>query len=254
MPGRLPQRNPPLEEQIIDILQERITEGFYPVASRLPAESELAEEFNVSRTTIRTALSVLSSNGMLKRRHGVGTFVSPLSQISNSLIEIRNYKDLITSQGFEYRHQHLGAELKTPSRQMSGVLRLEPGDRVVEIEKAFFADDEVLIYNTVSIPEWVFKDTFSNEDMLQPGFTSKFFEFLEQCQHPVTDFHGTVKSEIAQHIPILVDEMKIDPYTPILVIEELGYDQDGEPVMFQVERLVGDRMTFEVARKRKSGT
>ena len=254
MPGRLPQRNPPLEEQIIDILQERITEGFYPVASRLPAESELAEEFNVSRTTIRTALSVLSSTGMLNRRHGVGTFVSPLSQISNSLIEIRHYRDLITAQGFEYNHRDLSAEIKVPSPEISEALELEPGGRVVEIEKAFLADGEVLIYNTVSIPEWVFKDVFSTEEVVQPGFTSKFFEFMEKCQHPVADFFGAVKSEIALNIPILVDELNIDLYTPILVIEEIGYDQNGKPAVFQIERLVGDRMTFEVARKRKTST
>lgn len=254
MARKLPQRNPPLEEQLVEILQERIIEGYYPVSTRLPAESELADEFNVSRTTIRTALSVLSSNGMLKRRHGVGTFVSPLSRITNSLIEVRNYKDLITAQGFEYSHRHLGAAFKAPSSQVRDALGLEPGDRVVEIDKAFLADGEVLICNSVSIPEWVFKGTYSDQDVTRPGFTSEFFEFLEHCQHPVADFYGTVKSEIAQHIPILVDELNIDPYTPILVIEEIGYDLDGKPAMFQIERLVGDRMVFEVARKRKTGT
>ena len=253
MPARLPQRNPPLEEQLVDILQERITEGYYPVATRLPAESELAEEFNVSRTTIRTALSVLSSSGMLKRRHGVGTFVSPLSQISNSLIEVRNYENLITSQGFEFSQRHLGAEIKAPLPPVREALDLTSGDQALEIEKVFLADGEVLIYNTVSIPRRVFKDTFSDQQVVKPGFTWQFFEFLEECQHPVTDFYGTVKSEIARNIPTLVDKLAIDPYTPILVIEEIGYDQHGDAAMFQIERLVGDRMTFEVARKRKPG-
>jgi GntR family transcriptional regulator len=253
MPTRLPQRTPPLEEQVFDILQERITSGDYPVATRLPSESELAEELNVSRTTIRTALSVLSSNGLLKRRHGVGTFVSPLSQISNSLVEIRNYEDLITGQGFKFSQRHLGAQVKTPLPPVSEALGLGQDERVLEIEKAFLADGELLIYNTVSIPEGVYQDTYSAQEVLQPGFTWAFFEFMQQCGHPVTDFYGVVKSEIARSIPTLVEALNIDPYVPILVIEEIGYDQHGKAAMFQIEHLVGDRMTFEVARKRKTG-
>ena len=48
-------------EMIRDVLRSRILSGHYSRTGRLPAERALAEEFNVSRTTIRTALANLPS-------------------------------------------------------------------------------------------------------------------------------------------------------------------------------------------------
>ena len=43
----------------------------------LPSETELSQRFEVSRATIREALSQLEQRGVVNRRHGVGTFVVP---------------------------------------------------------------------------------------------------------------------------------------------------------------------------------
>ena len=65
-----------ITEQVILLLQERINTGEYAPESRIPSESELADELNVSRASVRTALSALASTGLISRKHGDGTFVS----------------------------------------------------------------------------------------------------------------------------------------------------------------------------------
>lgn len=67
-----------LSERTADRLYEMITdEGKYPPGSKLPNENDLSVSLNVSRTTLREAISFLVAQGVLEIRRGKGTFVSP---------------------------------------------------------------------------------------------------------------------------------------------------------------------------------
>jgi GntR family transcriptional regulator len=56
-------------------LRRRIASGAYPVGARLPTETRLTEEFGVSRSTVRQALSAIEDAGLIDRRQGSGTRV-----------------------------------------------------------------------------------------------------------------------------------------------------------------------------------
>lgn len=61
---------------IVTQLRNRILEGHYTFDERLPAERHLAEEFNVSRGTIRSVLQILEEQHLVTRQVGSGTYVS----------------------------------------------------------------------------------------------------------------------------------------------------------------------------------
>lgn len=63
-------------------LRRMILEGHYTYQERLPAERNLAEEFNVSRGTIRSVLRILEEQSLVTRQIGSGTYVS-YREISN---------------------------------------------------------------------------------------------------------------------------------------------------------------------------
>lgn len=63
-----------LSEEIAESISALIMEQ-YPPESKIPTESELAEMFSVSRTTVREAIKLLCSQGVLEIRRGAGTFV-----------------------------------------------------------------------------------------------------------------------------------------------------------------------------------
>src|ERR1700730_6284596 len=67
--------SPPRYLDVTSELLERIESGAYPVGGRLPTEAQLTEEFNVSRSTIRLALSAIEEAGLIDRRQGSGTRV-----------------------------------------------------------------------------------------------------------------------------------------------------------------------------------
>ena len=95
MSEQIPIRQISLADQILDILIERIINGIYPPGSKLPPENQLREEFNVSRSTIRTAVSRLEDRKLVHRQRGVGTYISVHQNISNPLNEFIEFRKLI---------------------------------------------------------------------------------------------------------------------------------------------------------------
>ncbi|UCF27827.1 MAG: GntR family transcriptional regulator, partial [Chloroflexota bacterium] len=66
----------PLYVKIRESLREKITSGEIERGQKLPSEDELAAQYGVSRMTVRQSTSDLIDDGLLYRRHGVGTFVT----------------------------------------------------------------------------------------------------------------------------------------------------------------------------------
>jgi DNA-binding transcriptional regulator YhcF (GntR family) len=62
-------------EQIAEDLRGKIRDGVYRPGSRLPSHTTLATRYHVHLMTVRRAVDLLNVEGLIDRRHGVGTFV-----------------------------------------------------------------------------------------------------------------------------------------------------------------------------------
>ena len=71
----LRRRSRSLAHDVVDGLTGRIRDGKLATGAKLPTEAEIMEEFGVSRTVVREALSRLQAAGLVETRHGIGTFV-----------------------------------------------------------------------------------------------------------------------------------------------------------------------------------
>lgn len=70
----------PLYQRIFGVLHQRIESGLYRAGEQLGTETELADEFKVSKGTIRQALAVLAERGLIVRKQGSGTFVAEVDK------------------------------------------------------------------------------------------------------------------------------------------------------------------------------
>ena len=101
-----PNRKAKLSEQTADRLYERIVyERRYVPGSKLPNENQLSEELQVSRTTLREAISFLVAQEVLEIRRGRGTFVAEeLPAAGMDLTELEGMRSRIRAQDlFEMR-------------------------------------------------------------------------------------------------------------------------------------------------------
>ncbi len=79
-------------KHVYDLLRHSIENGLYPYGSLIPSERTLAEQYMVSRTTLRKAIDLLVDQGLLYRIQGKGTFVSlPRLNASNAITSTKKY-------------------------------------------------------------------------------------------------------------------------------------------------------------------
>jgi len=90
---RSAQKSEPRYLKVTRDITEQISNGRFPVGSYLPNEADLCTHYDVSRTTVREALRQLSDQGLVEKRHGVGTMVCATSEKTNYVMSV-SYTDL----------------------------------------------------------------------------------------------------------------------------------------------------------------
>ena len=237
-------RNPSLTEQVKAHLKERIVGGAFE-AGRIPSETELATDLGVSRTTIRDALSRLEHEGSIYRKQGAGTFVNePGLQIKSRLEEMWSYEDVLRDHG--YRPSVRVGEIRTKPAddQVAVELKIDSGEPVVVIEKLFLENDLPVVLTTNRIPERLVSVPIRPVDGKKP-----LYELLEDhCER----FLSYYLSEI---VPVALGsreagQLDVARRTPSISFEEVGYDQDNEPVVKATSFFRDDLLRFRLIRRK----
>lgn len=249
MDNDLPIRQPSLADQVYEIIVNGISNGTYPPGSLLPSENQLAERFNVSRPTIRAAFARLVERGYVRRQRGVGTFVADSPSIVNPLYQLLDVQERISARGFAPGFQQLKSEVIEADNEISEKLYVEKGSPILHVHKVFTADDEPIIMFVNYIPAAVFQECLTFEQALEPGATEPFFEFFsKKCSRRVKYLTSLIKPKVAKDSNLPEIFQFEDPSTPLLIVEDIGYDANDDPVFFSLEYLVGEASTFHVIR------
>jgi DNA-binding GntR family transcriptional regulator len=248
-------RQPPLAQQVQQILTERIRAGVYPAGSQLPPETELADSFNVSRATIRGALSTLAATGMVVRRQGAGTFVTSVPHISNPIQRAIDFQDLIA--GFEYspsvRHIHTAEAIA--DTDMADRLGIEPGAPTLVSQKIFLADDRPVIYCVNTLPGELLSPDLIRELLAKPAQIEPIYDFMEtRCQRRV-EYHVSRVRAAAAGSCTFHGGLPLDPCEPVLVIDGVAYTAEMVPLFhtYEYHHHPDDLMTLDLVRRRPAG-
>lgn len=239
-------RNPSLTDQVKTNLKERIVNDEFD-EGRIPPETELATDLGVSRTTIRDALSRLEHEGTIYRRQGAGTFVNePGLQIKSRIDEIWSYEEFLKSHGYTPSVRVLSNHTEPSDDATTEGLELAPGDPVLIIEKLFLEDEEPVMLATNRIPAAIVGDDgYSSVD------PAPVYEFLE-------DHCGrTLAYYLSEIVPVALDadtaaKLGVEPGTLAISFNEIGFDQNNEPIVRATSCFRDDLLRFRLIR-RKSG-
>lgn len=115
--------------------------------TKLPREIAMAELFGVSRITIRRALDELEAEGRIFRKHGRGTFVNAESQnIIVTFNPVMEFMQLIRKSGYKPSMKLVDFRIVEDREDVRQKLRLEQGEKLIEADKAFFADGRLCMF------------------------------------------------------------------------------------------------------------
>ncbi len=237
-------RNPSLTDQVKTHIKERIVNDEFD-DGRIPPEADLATDLGVSRTTVRDALTRLEQEGAIYRRQGSGTFVNePGLQIQSRLEDIWSYEQVLEDHGYQPSVRVISAVEGPACEETAEALGIEPGDAVLTIEKLFLEDETPVMMTVNRIPIGIVSDAEYEADEATP-----VYEFLENhCDRTL----GYYLSEI---IPVALDaataeRLGVEPGTVAISFDEIGYDQNNEPVVKATSYFRDDLLRFRLIRRR----
>jgi GntR family transcriptional regulator len=225
-------------------LRQAIARGTFRPGSQLPTEAELCEILGVSRTVVREALRVLEDDGLVARRHGVGTFVRDHPILKNLNFNF-GITEMIESAGLKPGTSHLAIHSEAADEEKAEQLRVPLGTPLITVERVRTADGRPVVYSLDTLPESLIKRVEFNPQLL---LTQSIYNILQ------TSLGQVIEYGIARLLPVtapdyVADKLGLPPNSLALYIVQTDYSPDDEPLSYSREYHLPDAFDFIVWRR-----
>lgn len=152
----------PIYQQIKKTIQRHIASGDWTAGQKLPSENDLVAALDVSRMTINRALRELTQEGLIKRVHGLGSFVAEAPRHA-SLIELQDIALEIEQDGKRHGSQVLNLDVVAAAPEIAAQLEVPDGSQIFYLSAVHFQDDlpiqlESRYVNPAAMPEFIDQD------------------------------------------------------------------------------------------------
>ncbi|HAL7350686.1 TPA: GntR family transcriptional regulator, partial [Escherichia coli] len=127
-------------QKIARLLKSEINGNSWHVGDLLPSEAELAVRYNVSRNTLRKALSLLEGEGIIHRKHGSGTYIQKKNFVAH-IDHMNSFSEIAHKSGKEAGSQIMKFEVQDASPTIATELNLVTGEQVYYIKRLRFIED-----------------------------------------------------------------------------------------------------------------
>jgi DNA-binding GntR family transcriptional regulator len=225
-------------------LRQAIVNGSFRPGTQLPTEAELCEALGVSRTVVREALRVLEDEGLVMRRHGIGTFVRNHPILKNLNFNF-GITEMIESAGHRSGTSHLALIKEVADKQKAENLRVDIGTPLITIERVRTADGRPVVYSL---------DTLSEALVQRAGFdvqlllSASIYSLLQTSLGQVIDYG------VARLLPVaaprnVAEKLQLLPNALALYIVQTDYNSSDEPLVYSCEYHLPDAFDFVVWRR-----
>jgi len=212
--------------------------------TKLPSEPELAKQLDVSRATLREAMRTFESQGLLRRRQGLGTFVVGPTQVIESGLEVL--------ESIETQAERIGVQVTMGDCDISRInaapeqadkLNLEVGRPLLQIQRVILTDSAPVAFLIDILPEGVL-----TEEMLANKFTGSVLDLLIKEEDVPLSISKTDIS--ATHAPKDVAKaLDVQRGDTLLLLNAILYDQEGIPVDLSRSYFLPGNFRLHIIRK-----
>ncbi|MGT2829624.1 GntR family transcriptional regulator [Streptococcus hillyeri] len=220
---------------IHDALKEQIDKGIWKIGDRLPSERDLADDFSVSRMTLRQAITLLVDEGILERRVGSGTYVAS-RWVQEKMRGTTSFTEIVTAQGKTPSTKVISYQKKLASQTEMDRLQLKKTDYVIRMERVRYADNVPVVYEVASIPEELIRN------VERRAITEHFFKTLTDNGYEIGKSQQVISAKIASER--VADYLSIAKGHAILALTQVSYFTDNRPFEYVRSQYVGDRFEF----------
>lgn len=233
-----------LYTQIAEKLKKNILDNHYPTG-KLPNERDLSEAFHVSRSTMKKAMDSLVEDGLLFRKARSGTFVNLLFK--------KNYDDYSHQKrgpiGLTKSFSELGKEISStillfevilPPEEIQKALLLTKNDFTYHFKRVRYIDKVAVSIETNYIPIQLFPQ-LTQEIAKDSIYDYAIKEMGISLTNSYVSIFSAPSNEEDQR------ELKLSPYEPVTITEEIVFTDTGVPFEYTIVRNHYEKFTYNTS-------
>lgn len=244
-----PTSDRPVFRQIADFLRDDIQAGRLTEGSQLPSERVLFETFGAARGTIRQALAVLKTEGLITTQHGRGAFVRsrpPVRRIAQDRFARKHREDgkaaflaEAEAEGISPGVEVLKVGPETATDEVAERLGVKAGSKVLARRRRYLADGDPVEMATSYLPWDLAGGTAMAKKNPGPG---GIYARLEEAGHRLARFSEDVSARMPT--PDEARSLRLTAGTPVFGLVRTAFDTGGRAVEVCDTVMAADRFVL----------
>ncbi len=212
--------------------------------TKLPSEPDLAKQLGVSRATLREAMRTFESQGFLRRRQGLGTFVvGPLQVIESGLEILESIETQAEKIGLEVTMVGCDISQIEASAEQAEKLNVAASSPLLQICRVILTGDAPVAFLIDILPEGIL-----SPEMLSNDFTGSILDLLIKDENVPLSYSETDIS--AAQAPVDVAKaLDIQRGDTLLLLNAILYDREGQPVDLSHSYFLPGNFRLHIIRK-----
>jgi GntR family transcriptional regulator len=226
----------PLYKQVEEYVTQLIVERRWKPGEMLPNEFQLADEFSVSQGTVRKALNTLTSNNILERKQGVGTFVSERTN-QNALYQFFP----VVADGKKPElpmSETLSKKIEVASNEVAQNLQLSENEEVIVLSRKRKINGELCILEDIYLPKKYFEGLINVVDI--PHTLYHFYQ--TNYNHTVHNISDKIKAVLANKHD--AEKLNISVNEPLLTFTRIAHSLEGKLIEYRNTRCLSDKYHY----------
>jgi GntR family transcriptional regulator len=212
-----------LYRAVVETLRREIETGRFAESQVLPGERALCELLEVSRTTLRKAIDVLISEGVLFHRHGAGTFIHRATpRVDQPFSRLTSFTEDMRLRGFEASSRDIERGVFLPRPEEAMMLGVGPNERVFRLSRLRLAGGTPMAIEHAVVPLHYLPDWDAVGASLYDALAARGHRPSRGLQR----LRATLLSDADAAM------LGVEPRSPALHIQRISYLADGSCVEF----------------------
>lgn len=208
------------------LLRDEMSSGALRPGKTLPGEQRLAEQFGVSRVTVRRALDALDADGLIDRRAGSGTTVRSREDAPIGVaVDFATLLPQLVDMGQRTSARLMSFSYCEPPQPVAEAMKLGPDVRVQAAVRIRLMDKQPFSHLTTYVPEKIAAN-YTEADLA----TTPLFRLLERSGVQVSDAHQSVTATLAS--PDVAEALGVSVGSALLSLRRVVRDTQGRGVEY----------------------
>jgi GntR family transcriptional regulator len=214
-------------------LRESITSGRLKPADPIPPESQLCQQFSISRNTVRQALARLVFDGLIIRQRGRGSYVAEPRFQHTSIFP--SFEEEMQAKGMKPSHRLLSKRTEPAEGKVAQNLAVPEGTPVLVLERQRLVDGQVVGYEIRYLPKHI-GDALTEDEIRDQPLVPAVRRIVGRM-HTRLDLRVTASVVRRREAKILKTKLG----APVLVRENTWYLEPEGPIQYGKSIFRGDR-------------